>query len=71
MKSFTRISHRGVVKTVATGALLLAGNAYAAVPTEVTTSLTDGKADAITVAGAVLAIMIAVSAFIWMRRAAK
>jgi len=48
-----------------------AGNAYAAVPAEVTTSLTDGKADAIVVAGSVLAIMIAVSAFLWMRRAAK
>lgn len=51
--------------------VLLAGAAHAAVPAEVTTALSDAKADATTVAGAVLVIAIAIAAFLWMRRAAR
>lgn len=43
-------------------------SAYAAVPLEVTTTLTDAKADAITVAGSVLGLLIAVAAFRYMRK---
>lgn len=47
------------------------GNAFAAVPTEVTTALTDAKADALTIAGLAFAILIAIVGFMWMRRAVK
>lgn len=43
--------------------------AFAAVPTEVSTALTDASADAVTVAGLVVAIIVAVAAFKYMRRA--
>lgn len=59
------------IKYAAALPMVVAGSAFAAVPAEVTTSLTDGKADAISVAGSVLAIIIAITAFLWMRRAAK
>lgn len=48
---------------------LAAGNAMAAVPTEVTTALTDAKADGLTVAGIVLGIIIAIAAFKFIRKA--
>lgn len=57
----------GVIALLATGV----SSVQAAVPAEVTTALTDAKADAITVAGTVLVIIIAISAFLYMRRAAK
>lgn len=44
-------------------------SAFAAVPTEVTDSLTAANADAVTVAGLVVAIIVAVAAFKYMRRA--
>jgi len=49
--------------------LLGAGSAFAAVPATVTTALNDASADAVTVAGLVIAIIVAVSAFRYMRRA--
>jgi hypothetical protein len=42
--------------------------AFAAVPTEVTSALADGKADALTVAGLGLVIIIAIAAFKYMRK---
>lgn len=42
---------------------------FAAVPADVTTALTDAKADAITVATAVLVVIVAIFAFKLMRRA--
>jgi hypothetical protein len=53
------------------GAAALAAPAavFAAVPTEVTTALTDGKADAITIATGVLLIVFAIAVFRWMRAA--
>jgi hypothetical protein len=52
--------------TVAT--LGFAGSALAAVPTDVTSALTDMKADALSVAGLVLVAIIAVTAFKFMRK---
>lgn len=48
--------------------LASAGSAFAAVPTEVSTALTDMKADALTVAGLVLVAIIAIAAFKFMRK---
>lgn len=48
---------------------LAAGNVLAAVPADVTTSLTDAKADTITIATASLIIIIGLAAFKMMRRA--
>lgn len=45
-----------------------AGSALAAVPTEVTTALTEMKADALIVASLVLVAIIAVAAFKFMRK---
>ncbi len=42
--------------------------AFAAVPTEVTTALSDGKTDTLTVAGLSLVILISVAVFKYMRR---
>ena len=48
--------------------LASAGSAFAAVPAEVSTALTDMKADALTVAGLVIVAFIAVMAFKFMRK---
>lgn len=45
-----------------------AGSAYAAVPTNVQTALDDLSADALTVAGIVLAAVVAVYAFKFIRK---
>lgn len=50
------------------GLSAVSGSVMAAVPTEVTTALTEGKADALTVAAAALVIIIAIAAFKYMRR---
>lgn len=50
------------------GLSALAGSAMAAVPTEVTTALSDMKADALTVAGVVLVAIIAVAAIKFIRK---
>lgn len=42
---------------------------YAAVPASVTTALTDSSADTITVAGLVLAVIVGVMTFKYLRRA--
>lgn len=48
--------------------LASAGSAFAAVPADVSTALTDMKADALTVAGLVIVALIAVMAFKFMRK---
>ena len=48
---------------------LMFGTAQAAVPAAVTTALSDGLADATTVASAALIIVVAVAVFKYMRRA--
>lgn len=50
-------------------ALAAAGNAMAAVPAEVTTAVDTMKADATTIAGAVLVAIVAVLAFKFLRKA--
>lgn len=59
------------MKKIALGFALLAPltGAFAAVPTEVTTALTDMKTDALAVAALVLVAIIAVAAFKFMRKA--
>ena len=46
-----------------------AQQAFAAVPAEVTTALSDAKADGVTVAGVVLVVIIAIAAFKFIRKA--
>jgi len=48
---------------------LAAGNAMAAVSTEITTALSDAKADAVTVAGTVFGVIIAIYAIKLARKA--
>lgn len=59
---------RRIAAVAATGALTLAQQAHAAVPTEVTGALETMKADALVVAGLVLVAIIAVAAFKFMRK---
>jgi len=61
MNKFARV---GLVS----GASLLASQAFASVPAEVTTALADMKADGITVATAVLVAVIALAAIKFIRR---
>jgi len=56
-------------KLLAIPVLTLPLAAFAAVPADVTTALTDGKADAIVVASAVLVIVFAIAVFKWMKSA--
>lgn len=53
---------------VLSGLVASTGTALAAVPADVTTALTDAKADGIAVAGLVLIAVIAMYAFKLMRR---
>lgn len=55
-------------KLAAGGAALVPFSVFAAVPTEVTTALTDAKTDALVVAGLALVVVIAIAAFKYMRR---
>ena len=62
---------QGIKRQLAVGTALVGGflaPVYAAVPADVTTALTDMKSDALTVAGVVLAAVIAVAAFKFMKR---
>ena len=59
---------RRIAQAAGLGALALASQAHAAVPADVSTALTDMKADALTVAGLVLVAIIAVVAFKFMRK---
>ncbi|WP_137885732.1 major capsid protein [Pseudomonas sp. 2FE] len=60
---------RRVLVGSAVSAGLLANQAFAAVPAEATTALTDAKADALNVAGVVLVIIIAIAAFKFIKKA--
>lgn len=55
-------------KIAGTVVSILPLSAFAAVPTDVTTALTDGKADAMTVASLALVILIGIAVFKYMRR---
>lgn len=58
-------------RLAAVAAVTLAGatNVMAAVPAEVTTAISDSKSDAITVATAVLVVIVAIFAFKLLRKA--
>jgi len=62
---------KGRVVAVATGATLVAGQAFAALPAEVTDAISDAKADGLVVAGGFLAAVIVISALMIARRGAK
>lgn len=51
------------------GSALVAGSAFAAVPTEVTTAMTEAGTDAAIIGGAVLVVIVGIAAFKYMRRA--
>ena len=56
---------------VAALVLVPMGSAFAAIPTEVSTELATAKTDAVGVAGLVIVIVVAIAAFLFMRRAIK
>lgn len=56
------------IAAVGTSLAVMSGQALAAVPADVTTALTDAKADGVTVATAVLIAVVAIFAFKLMRR---
>lgn len=60
-----------ILAALSASALLLANQAFAAVPADVTTAIADAKSDAVTVATGVLGIVFALLAFTYMRRQAK
>jgi len=62
---------KGKVVAVAASGAALVGQAYAAVPTEVTTAMGDMKSDGITIATAFLVATIAITAFLFMRKGAR
>lgn len=55
--------------TVSTLVLASAGSAFAAVPAEVTSAVSEMKSDGLVVAGAVLVAIIAISAVKFIRKA--
>lgn len=62
---------KGVVVSVASGSALVAGQAFAAVPSEVTTAMNDMKTDGLAIATVFLVATIAITAFLFMRKGAK
>ena len=68
-KYATRVN--AVKATAGTGLMTLAVGANAAVPAEVTSALTDAKADALSVGGIVLGIIVSIFALMLIRRVLK
>lgn len=64
MKNFKRVGLASVAMMSVT-----AGSAFAALPTEVTDALETAKTDGVAMAGIVLAVIIAIAAFKFIRRA--
>lgn len=56
------------IALVLSGLAASTGSAFAAVPTEVTTALSDAKTDGVAVATAVLVALVAIYAFKLMRK---
>ncbi|MFG8300109.1 major capsid protein [Pseudomonas aeruginosa] len=67
MQKMKKMMVRGGVVLGSLG--LLAGQAMAAVPAEVTSALNDAKADGVAIGGVVLGVIIAIAAFKYIRRA--
>lgn len=59
----------GKVVAVGTGLAVTTGQAFAAVPADVTTAMTDAKTDSLAVAALALIIVISIAAFKYMKRA--
>jgi hypothetical protein len=53
----------------AVGSTVVAGSAFAAVPTGVTEAITEAGTDAAVIGGGVLVVLIGIAAFKYMRRA--
>ena len=68
-KYATRVN--AVKYAAGTGLMALAVGANAAVPAEVTSALTDAKADALSVGGIVLGIIVSIFALMLIRRVLK
>lgn len=64
MKNFKRVGLASVAMMGVT-----AGSAFAALPTEVTEALETAKTDGVAMGGIVLAVIIAIAAFKFIRRA--
>lgn len=62
-------SARNAVATAGAGALMVAGQAHAALPDGVTAALDAAKADAMNMGGLVLVVIIAIAAFKFIRKA--
>jgi hypothetical protein len=60
-----------LVSSIAAPLAFVGTSALAAVPADVTTAITDMKADALTIASAFLVATIAVIAFLYMRKGAR
>lgn len=73
MNAIKKYAPRGNLMKYATGGgLMMTGmSAFAAVPAEVTQSLTEAKADALSVGGIVLGIIVAIFAYMLIRRVLK
>ena len=68
-KIVSYVRKHGMKAAITTFGLTAVQSAMAAVPAAVTTALSDGLADATTVAGAALIIVVGVAVFKYMRRA--
>ncbi len=64
-----KIRKSQLAATIAAGFSVVAGSAFAAVPTEVTTAITEAGTDAAVIGGAVLVVIVGIVAFKYMRRA--
>lgn len=66
---FVNIARKYGAQVAVAGSALMAGSAFAAVGEGVTSAITDAGADAATVGAAVLAVLVGIAAFKWIRRA--
>lgn len=70
MNRFTAQTRR-LAQAAAAGSLALASQAYAALPAEVSTALSDMKDDGVSAATLVVVAVIAVAAILFLRRAVR
>lgn len=68
MKLMNQIKRYGKQAALGSTLMGLVVSAQAAVPAEVTTALTEAKTDSVQVAGIVLGILVALYAFVLMRK---
>lgn len=68
MKLMNQIKRYGKPAALGAAIMSMAVSAQAAIPAEVTTALGEAKTDAVQVAGIVLGILVAIYAFVLMRK---